>query len=120
MEIGDVFLYDIKITHDVIDTNMLIRIHVDGIIYFVYKFLKIKTFKCIIVFRGNIKNQWPVLYDSGGSTFYSDDMEIKDIGQNLITVWIIKIEKTFKIGVEGSIKATAKENRICTIGELLK
>jgi hypothetical protein len=80
---------------------MLIGIHVDGRIYFVYKFFRVKTFKSIIVFRGNIKNQWPILYDSGGGTFYSDVMEIKDIGQNLMTIWIIKIEKTFKIGVEG-------------------
>jgi hypothetical protein len=73
MEVGDVFLHDVKVVHDAVDTEMLARIQV-------------KTFKRIMVYIGNIKNQWPVLYDVGDGTFYSDDMEIKDIGQNLMAV----------------------------------
>jgi hypothetical protein len=120
MEIGDVFLHDVKIVHDAVDSEMVVRIQVDDLIYFVYKFLKVKTLKRIMVYRGNIKNQWSVLYDVGDGIFYSDEMEIKDIGQNLMAVWTVKMEKIFKIGIEGSIKATSKEDRMCTFGELIK
>jgi hypothetical protein len=99
---------------------MLKRVRVDGPDYFIYKFFKVKTFKRIVIYRGSIKNQWPVLYDVVDETFYSNDMEIKDIGPNLMAVWTVKVDKIFKIGVEGTIKAETRQDRMCIFGELMK
>jgi hypothetical protein len=47
-------------------------------------------------------------------------MELKDVSQNLMAIWTVKIEKVFKLGVEGTISAKIKENRMCTFRELAK
>jgi hypothetical protein len=57
MKVGDSFLYDIRIVHDAVDAGILKRVRVDGTDYFIYKFLKVKTFKRAIIYRENIKNQ---------------------------------------------------------------
>jgi hypothetical protein len=61
LKVGNVLLYDIKIIHDATDVDVLMKIQVGNAIYFLYKFLRVKTFKKLLIFQNDVRGRWQEL-----------------------------------------------------------
>jgi hypothetical protein len=88
--------------------------------YGVYKFLKVKTFKMIIIFNSKINGQWPDLHDANIGILFDNAAEVDSISSWLMVIWSPMMNKSFKIKLEGSLKVNVDEDTECSIVELTK
>jgi hypothetical protein len=86
----------------------------------IYKYLKIKSLKRVIVFNEEMNGQWPDVHDAGNGKLYEDNLEVDEIGAFLMLIWYPVKYKEFKFKMGGTIKCKVEENRNCSIKELTK
>jgi hypothetical protein len=66
----------------------------------VYRYLKVKTLKRIIVFNEEMNGQWPDLHDVSDGKLYNDELEVDEVGAFLMLIWYpVKFRRyKFKLG----------------------
>jgi hypothetical protein len=55
--------YEIKIINNKDDVSQMKRFKIGDQSYNLYRFLRVKTLKRIIIFENNVNEQWPSLHD---------------------------------------------------------
>jgi hypothetical protein len=83
----------------------------------VNKFLTIRTFKKLLIYRWNISNKWPGLYDANDRMRYKDNTLLKDTGYKFVCMWIIDSDKEFKISNEDLLKLKSGASKKVIIKE---
>jgi hypothetical protein len=120
LELSSQMIYNVKMIMNEDDSSQMKKFLVGGQIYNLYKFLKVKSFKRIIMFNSKIMGQWPNLHDASNGIMFIDMMEIDRISTHLMTIWSPIMNKVFKVWLEGSLKAKVEEDINCSIGEFIK
>jgi hypothetical protein len=113
-------MYSLSQINNPDDLSQMKRFTIDRQIYEVYKFLKVKTLKRPIIFKSNIKGQWPNLYNAGNGICFDNALELDNISNNLMIIWTPMMDKGFKIGLEGTLKARVEKDITCNFAELSK
>jgi hypothetical protein len=120
VELEEQMIHNLKIIVNNDDSSQMKEFMVDNRKFELYKFLKVKTFKRIIIFHSKIVGQWPDLHDTRSGVMFDNAAEIDNISSWLMVVWSPMINKFFKVRLEGSLKARIEEDARWNIGELTK
>jgi hypothetical protein len=119
-ELSDQVNYNIEAIFVDEDYGQMKSYMIGGQQYEVYKFIRVKSFKRIIVFNGKMNGQWPELHNAGNGMIYEDMVEMDKISTHLMAIWYPVMSKVFKIRLECTLIAEVEENNNCSIKELMK
>jgi hypothetical protein len=120
VELRKFFVYNIANADDPENLDLCRKIRIDGEIFSLYKFLKVQTLMKIIMYKSNIQDKWPYLLDVESGIYYDGNAELYEIGNDLNVVWMDKSEKRFKVKLDELNHVVVKEDRFCTVKELIK
>jgi hypothetical protein len=112
--------YNININKHIDDFSQMKNLIIDNQMCEIYKFLKIKSLKRIIVFNEEMNGQWSDIHDAGNGEIYEDNLEIDEIGAFFMLIWYPVKYKEFKFKLGGTVKCKVEEDRSCSIKELTK
>jgi hypothetical protein len=84
------------------------------------KYMRMKTFKKLVLRNNDYDNQWPEFYDNDDGKYFEDTRELKDVSRSLMVIWTMISCKTFKIGIEGTIVVKLMMNRKVNFKELIE
>jgi hypothetical protein len=112
--------YNIEFIKHVDDFSQMKNLMINNQLCEMYKYLKVKSMKRILVFNEEMNGQWPDLHDAGNGNLYEDDLEVDKVGAFLMLIWYPVKYKEFKFKMGSTIKCKVEENRNCSIKELTK
>jgi hypothetical protein len=95
-------------------------VEIEGQIYYFNEFLSIGIMKKILIFKWEIINQYPEFYDADNGTKYLNITLLKYIGNKLIMMWILMVDKCNKILIEVSLKFSITAHRQINLFKLKK
>jgi hypothetical protein len=112
--------YDIEVVKHVDDYSQVKDVMINNQMCEIYKYVKVKSLKRIIVFNEEMQGQWPDIHDAGNGRLYDDELELDEVGAFLMLIWYMVKIKRFKLKLEGTIQCSVEENKSCNIKELTK